>query len=346
MAKKRNPENKGLPNRWRFTRNAYYYQVPPGQESQWEGKKTFKLGNTLSDAYRVWADRIDDTPHIRTVGQLLDHYRIVVVPDKARKTQDGNTEQITRLKIVFGDLPLLAIKPRSVYEYYTKREAKVSARLEIALLSHAYTKAVEWGLLDRHPFKGEIRLPRNKPRTRYVTDEEILACLKLKPKRKRDSIELIQAYIRLKLLTGLRRGDMLSLRIEDIKDDGIHVTTNKTGKPVIYEWTDALRECVEHAKQVRLAKVSPYLFCTRRGKSYLEDKKGSASGWNSMWQRFIKRLKDEELIIERFTEHDIRAKVASDVNSLEHARALLAHTNSGITQQVYRRKPERVMPVK
>ena len=47
MPKQRNPENQGLPKRWRFTRNAYYYQVPPGQEFNWEGKQTFKLGNTL-----------------------------------------------------------------------------------------------------------------------------------------------------------------------------------------------------------------------------------------------------------------------------------------------------------
>lgn len=58
MAKKRNPENIGLPARWRYTRNAYYYQVPKGLEPLWDDKQTFKLGNSLSEAYRVWADRL------------------------------------------------------------------------------------------------------------------------------------------------------------------------------------------------------------------------------------------------------------------------------------------------
>lgn len=39
MARKRSKENQGLPARWRHTHNAYYYQVPPGLEHLWEGKK-------------------------------------------------------------------------------------------------------------------------------------------------------------------------------------------------------------------------------------------------------------------------------------------------------------------
>ena len=46
-----------------------------------------------------------------------------------------------------------------------------------------------------------------------------------------------------------------------------------------------------------------------------------------------------------FTEHDLRAKCASDAPSLEHAKALLSHADSKLTDRVYRRKPERVMPV-
>jgi hypothetical protein len=51
-------------------------------------------------------------------------------------------------------------------------------------------------------------------------------------------------------------------------------------------------------------------------------------------------------VIERFTEHDLRAKCASDAESLEHAQALLSHADSKITAQVYRRKPTRVRPLR
>ena len=48
---------------------------------------------------------------------------------------------------------------------------------------------------------------------------------------------------------------------------------------------------------------------------------------------------------ERFTEHDLRAKVASDTD-VEHARQLLGHSNQEITERTYRRKAEKITPVR
>ena len=51
-------------------------------------------------------------------------------------------------------------------------------------------------------------------------------------------------------------------------------------------------------------------------------------------------------VTERFTEHDLRAKCASDAESLERARELLAHTDAQTTRRIYRRKGERVTPAR
>lgn len=53
----------------------------------------------------------------------------------------------------------------------------------------------------------------------------------------------------------------------------------------------------------------------------------------------------ETKVTERFTEHDLRAKCASDAVTFEHARALLSHADSRTTDAIYRRKPERVRPL-
>jgi integrase len=47
---------------------------------------------------------------------------------------------------------------------------------------------------------------------------------------------------------------------------------------------------------------------------------------------------------ERFTDHDIRAKVGSDAGSLERAKELLAHADAKTTQRSYRRKPVTIAP--
>lgn len=161
---------------------------------------------------------------------------------------------------------------------------------------------------------------------------------------------MLQAYMRIKLLTGLRRGDLLRLTETDLRDDGIHVTPHKTqgstGKKLIIDWSDELRAAVESAKAVRPVHISPWLFCTRDGTGYIDEEKGTASGWDSVWQRFMTRILDETKVTERFTEHDLRAKCASDAETLEHARALLAHADSRVTDRIYRRKPERVKPLR
>ena len=65
-----------------------------------------------------------------------------------------------------------------------------------------------------------------------------------------------------------------------------------------------------------------------------------------MWQRFMARVIKETKVEDAFTEHDLRAKVASDASSLEHARSLLAHADSRTTDRIYRRKAEIVEPLK
>lgn len=346
MPKQRNLENKGLPERWCYRHGAYYYRVPPGLEPLWNNKKMFRLGKQLHEAYKVWAERLEGHIKHNTIGQLLDRYACEVTPAKAPKSQSADHYHIKKIRPVFGDMGLMAIQPQHVYKYADKRTAKVAARREIALLSHAFTKAVQWGYISKHPFKGEIRLDGEKPRTRYIEDWEIIECLALSHLRKAGSVRAIQAYIRCKLLTGLRRGDLLRLRISDVREGELRVNTHKTGKPIIYEITEALGNAIEEARLARPVDISPYLFCNKLGRPYIDEKTGDASGWNSMWQRFMKRVLDETKVTERFTEHDLRAKVGSDAESLERARQLLAHADSKITNRVYRRKPEIIAPAK
>lgn len=350
MPRARKPENQGLPRRWRHVHGGYYYQVPPGQEAAWDGKKTFRLGATLPEAYATWADRIKTLDDAKTIGDLLDRYALEVIPTKATTTQNHNRTALKPLRAVFGAFSLTDIKPRHVYQYVDRSQGKTGARREIEVLSHALTKAVEWGLIDRHPFKGEVRLKGEKSRTRYIEDWEIVECLSLDSKRKAGSVLAIQAYIRIALLTGMRRGDLLRLTMSDLQEDGIHVTPRKTqgttGKSLIIAWSDELRSAIGSAKAARPVKLAPYLFCNRDGKCYFDEETGRAGGWESMWRGFIDRVMEETEVKERFTEHDLRAKCASDAQSLEHARTLLSHADARLTERVYRRKPELVQPLR
>lgn len=366
MAKPRSKENKGLPLRWRTLHGAYYYSVPPGLEALWDGKKLFRLGDKLNEASAVWAERmaqVDGPVDIRNIGDLLDRYVREVIPTKAPASQVSNLNQVPKLREVFGTMPLLPLKPLLVYQFVDHRSKKrkdpitgkvtggvIAAHREVELLSHAYTMAVKWGYIDRHPFKDEVRLEGEAPRERYVEDWEIVETLKLPARRKSGSVLMIQAYLRIKLLTGISQGDLLRMKPEiHIKEDGIHTqrhkTAKKTGKRTIYGWSPELRSAVDMALKARPTE-SEFLFCNRDGDGYINELVGRASGWKSMWQRFMARVITETKVKQHFTEHDLRAKVASDAGTLEHARSLLAHADSRTTDRIYRRKAERVNPLR
>jgi integrase len=174
--------------------------------------------------------------------------------------------------------------------------------------------------------------------------------LALTPRRRTGSILAVHVYIQVKLLTGMRRGDLLRLTIADLMDDGIHVTPHKTagttGKQLIIRWSTDLQRAVHLTKDARQVKLSPFLFCNRRGDGHIDELTGRAGSWDSMWNGFVKRVLVETKVKERLTEHDLRAKCASDAATLEHTQALLGHASSRLTDRVYRRKARYVMPLR
>ncbi|MDP8983606.1 MAG: tyrosine-type recombinase/integrase [Pseudomonadota bacterium] len=346
-----------MPARWRLYHGAYYYRVPPGLEALWGGRKQYRLGSTLGEAASEWAKRMANAERrIVYIRDLLDRYAIEAIPMKAAATQRGDNLALVNLRKVFGDMLLDDLEPRHIYKYVDARVNKQGQKSpatgvhEIRVFKHAFTKAVEWGLISKHPFKGEVRLKGTKPRSRYVEDWEIIEALSLVPKRKSGSVLMLQAYVRVKMLIGIRRGDMLRLRMSDITEAGItvrpHKTANSTGLVRTFEWTPALRAAVEMALVARPIDIAPWLFCTKRGEGYFNEETGQATGWDSMWQRFMSRLLAETKISQRFTEHDLRGKVGSDAESVERARQLLGHADSKITERVYRRKPELIRPLR
>ena len=123
-------------------------------------------------------------------------------------------------------------------------------------------------------------------------------------------------------------------------------TEGSTGVSMIYKWTDGLRAAIERVKAARPVDNSQWLFCNRFGQSYVNEQTGKYDSWSSVWQTLMERVMKETKVTERFTEHDLRAKAGSDVESDERARELLGHSDVGITRRVYRRKALVIRPAK
>ena len=352
MKKARNKENKCYPKGWRWKNGALRYRVPAGMEHMWDGKKEFTLGKTETKAYKTWSERLQLNKDAYFVAELLDRYLYEVVPNKAYKTQECNRISIRKLRPVFGNMRITGLKPKHVYKYMdekSKIHGITTTNHDVEVISHAYTKAVQWGLIDTNPFIGNVKKIKTKPRDRYIEDWEIDEALNLKPKIKSRAVTLVKLYIQLKLMTGLSRIDLLQLKLSDLQDDGIHYqrqkTKNSTGKRIIIEWSEELTNLIEEIKSLPPHRIgNAHLFVTRQGKPYYNPDTMQCSAFDSLWQRFMNRVMTLTKVSDRFHEHDLRAKVASDTEAA-HAQKLLGHASSDITNRVYRRKAEKVKPV-
>jgi integrase len=137
-------------------------------------------------------------------------------------------------------------------------------------------------------------------------------------------------------MTGQRRGDLLSLRREQLLEDGIVFRQSKTDAGVLIEWTDELRAAVARSKAMNPQIPGLYLLRTQGGKRY------SARGFSAMWQRLMTKALKKQVIAERFTFHDLRRKAGSDKPTLEEARDLLGHRDTSTTRRFYKANLTRV----
>ncbi|NIP74044.1 MAG: DUF1525 domain-containing protein [Gammaproteobacteria bacterium] len=313
-----------------------------------------RLGQALAEAYRTWGERVERADRLPDMNALFDQYELEVVPEKAPKTQESKRASIRRLRPVFGAMHPEAIRPKHAYKYHDlvkKKHGGRTARHDIECLRHVLTKAVQWGRIDRNPLLGELRVKQIPSRDRLVEDWEIRECLMMEPKIKSRAVILAKLYVRLKLMTGLRRTDMLRIRLPQIRTDGIHIQPTKTkgtaGKRLIIAWNEAgeLRAAVDEVLRLPPRRIGDApLFVTREGKPYI-DELGQANAFDSLWQRFMARVLERTRVTERFCERDLRANVASESDTLIEASERLGHASTEITQRVYRRKSVRVQPL-
>jgi len=319
--------NKHLPERMILNKGRTYYFIEYGTN------KWINLGRDYVEAMALYASIRGPGGSLDTMSDLIDRYMLEIAPTKAKRTYKDNLTEAKNLKAVFGDLVPTDVTKTDIYGYKNERgrTSQVRANREISLLSVIFTYAEEWGVAENNPARG-IRKFKETPRDRYIEDWEYLDF-------KEHAGPLIAAYMDFKLVTGLRQGDVLRLRLDQIQQDGIHVTISKTGKRRIFEWTDELRFSVKQARNIPRPISGMFLFCTRRGTPYTGD------GFRSIWQRKMRSALSQKILQERFTDHDIRRKTGSDSASLEEASKLLGHSDVRITHRVYRAKEEVVSPL-
>jgi integrase len=307
------PKVKTLPPRMHLKHGAYYH-VSTTQPRKWT-----RLSEQLGEALNVWAS-IEASPlpaSNTTFAGMANLYRLQVIPTLRDKTQIDYHRHLDRLTPVFEHLQLAHIKPSDVHQYCQLRgkTSKVQANREKAILSALFNFARRNGYIDcPNPCAG-VKGHTEKPRVRYVTDEEFFKVYDV-------SKWFIQDAMDLALLLGQRPADVLKIQLQDIQADYVSILQNKTGAKLRIERTGELAAVITRVlARDRLSNdsQSQLLVC-------LSGKPLNATIFRKAFEQA------RELAGVHFQFRDLRAKAATDTNDLPWAQKLLGHRLRNTTE--------------
>lgn len=177
-----------------------------------------------------------------TIGELIALYRAVGMDELKPATRKDYLNILKRLEVGFGRMQLDTLRPNQCANYLERRKklgrGATRANREIAVLSAVH----QFGMRNMYVEYNPCRVARNteRPKKRYVTDEQFLIVFNL-------SAEPYQDLIATAYLSGCRQTDVIAWTRANIKPHGIEYTQSKTGKPHVVKWSEALRYFVQRA---------------------------------------------------------------------------------------------------
>ena len=254
---------------------------------------------------------------------------------------------MSQLRPVFDSAPIDAITPQDIARYRDARSAKVRANREIALLSHVFNMAREWGYTKReNPCRG-VRKNKEVPRDFYA-DKAVWDAVR------NAGCEELQDAMDLNYLTGQRPADVLKMRDGDLKDGALQVRQGKSNKllRIVLEHDGIKSELAKVIERIHARPHRPRTTFIVALPNGCQVKKWHLrlrfDGARKAAAEQALKAGDEELAsrIKAFQFRDIRARSASDIADLGAASSLLGHSEKFITEKVYRRIGQAVRPTR
>ena len=214
----------------------------------------------------------------------------------------------------FGRLPLLAVERDRVVAFHARLSGvPYAANRAVAVLSRMYRMAASWGMVPdgMNPCRGVRKFP-TRPRERFLTDTEFRRLGTVLDRAVADggvSVHAVAA-IRLLLLTGCRKSEILSLRWQDVDlaAGEIRLADSKTGPRAVPLSPPAVRVLAELPRVAD----SPWVIPGQKPGTHLSNLDGP-------WWIVRKRADLEEVRI-----HDCRHSFASRALALGESLPVIA----------------------
>ena len=148
-----------------------------------------------------------------TFDQLADQYMEWSKTNKKSWSRDERS--ILMLGRWFGGKALTAINPLGLERFKTQRSKEVSpasVNRELACLKHMFSKATEWEMADGNPVKRVKLFREPKGRVKFLSLEQAATLA-------HECSDELRPIVVTALHTGMRRGEILRLKWEDVDLD-------------------------------------------------------------------------------------------------------------------------------
>lgn len=219
--------------------------------------------------------------------------------DRCRPSTRRRMDSALRTQLVptFGPQRLSAIGRSEVREWFDRysETAPAGANRTLDILRQIFSYAIECGYMERNPTRSVRHNPRPRV-TRFLSRDEITRVYAaLDAHRGRGSGRQQAAIIRLLLLTGCRKGELVHLRWNEVDGDRLRLADSKTGPRTVFLSKTAQAMI---ASQPRTG--SPYVFPS------LTDGSRPRSSELSLWRKVRREAGIEDVRL-----HDLRHTFAS-----------------------------------
>ncbi|MFH1823770.1 MAG: tyrosine-type recombinase/integrase [Candidatus Firestonebacteria bacterium] len=217
---------------------------------------------------------------------------------KRRKAKGFFKERIKQLNEYFGEMFLYEITPRFIVSYQNDRVDidKVSqgtVNRDLSVLRRIYNLGIKWGKISHNPVNFVEFYKESSGRVRFLTKEEIERLLA-------NCYGYLKDIVKIALLTGMRKGEMLGLKMTNIDFNNNLIILDKTKN-------DEIRE-IPMSREVR--EILWRLCASKRKKDFIFVTKGKKRySRNGVRTAFGTALSNAG--IDNFRFHDLRHTFAS-----------------------------------
>jgi integrase len=337
-------------------RGKYYFDSPI--TGKW-----MPLGADIAVALAKYGKLIGPAWTGRTLSDTIARYKTQITPlplrnrPRTKEAIDNESRTLTRFDKVFGELHQDELTQQHLYRYideriddrkefkHLNRPAPSAARHDVRFLKKVLAKGIKWGAGTVNAVVG-LEFDPDPVDTRDVTVDEFDIVYAAANER-------VQIVMDIADLTGLRRKDILKIRVQDVTTEGIFVRQGKTLKPILFETTPTLRAVIDRALALKPDIPKLYLIRNRKGQPY------TPRGFGSMFKKLIIKLTrpgkrgEPPKLGAAFIFKNLRRKAATDkaiATSVAEASQMLDHADEKTTRKHYigeaAIKPKKVRPVR